>query len=204
MHAFRRFAVVAATAAALVVPVAASGVASAATRGPAPIRMAGQTTVTTAPGIASALLGAGIVPLAVNPGQQTVLIRNGQPLARFAFPVTGGWARLHPLSGTIEHRGGILFTDLKTGKQVEVGNFTISLRQGVLTGIVNGNSKVRIAIFNLSLAHARLWVHGHIVRAANIMVTLTATAAKALDATLGTSLFQPGMTIGTAATTLRI
>jgi hypothetical protein len=187
MHAFRRFAVVAATAAALVVPVAASGVASAATRGPAPIRMAGQTTVTTAPGIASALLGAGIVPLAVNPGQQTVLIRDGQPLARFAFPVTGGWARLHPLSGTIEHRGGILFTDLKTGKQVEVGNFT-----------------VRIAIFNLSLAHARLWVHGHIVRAANIMVTLTATAAKALNATLGTALFQPGMTIGTAATTLRI
>jgi hypothetical protein len=41
------------------------------------------------------------------------------------------------------------------------------------------------------------------VQASGIVVTLTKTAASALDATLGTSLFTPGLKLGTASTVLR-
>ncbi len=54
---------------------------------------------------------------------------------------TGGRVSLSPLGGRVEHRGGILFINLKNGKQVKVGAFTINLNHGDLTGIVNGNPR---------------------------------------------------------------
>jgi hypothetical protein len=41
------------------------------------------------------------------------------------------------------------------------------------------------------------------VQASGIVVTPTKTAASALDTTVGTSLFTPGLELGTAATVLR-
>ena len=32
---------------------------------------------------------------------------------------------LDPLGGTVEHRGGIKFVNLRNGRALEVGNFTI-------------------------------------------------------------------------------
>ena len=122
---------------------------------------------------------------------------------KFAFPVTGGKVSLSPLGGFITHSGGILFIDLRTGKKIRVSDFVISLTHGNLTGIVNGNPRQRVALFNLSLAHATLNAGQHSVRASGIGVSLTKTAASALDAALGTSLFSPGLKLGTAATVLR-
>ena len=97
----------------------------------------GATAVTTAPGIAKALLANGIVPIATAPGSES--LQSG-PAVRFTFPVTGGrGTSLSPLGGQIYHQGGILFFNAKNGKQVEVSQFTISLTHGDLTGIVNGN-----------------------------------------------------------------
>ena len=76
--------------------------------------------------------------------------------AKFAFPVTGGKVSLSPLGGFITHSGGILFIDLRTGKKIRVSDFVISLTHGNLTGVVNGNPGQRVALFNLSLAHATL------------------------------------------------
>jgi hypothetical protein len=118
-------------------------------------------------------------------------------------PVTGGKVGLSPLGGSITHSGGILFIDLSTGKQIKVSDFVISLTRGNLTGIVNGNPKERVALFNLSLAHATLKAGKRSVQASGIVVTLTKTAASAQDATLGTHLFTPGLKLGTAATVLR-
>lgn len=163
----------------------------------------GDTSVTTAPGIAAALLGHGIVPLATLPGTQGAQIGSGGVAVRFTFPVTGGWVNLATLHGTIWHQGGILFLAPATGKQIAVSDFVISVHQGVLTAEVNGNPKARVPLLRLSLAHAAVQSGQHYVRISGIVLTLTGAAASALDATFGTTLFTPGLEFGTASTLLR-
>jgi hypothetical protein len=77
------------------------------------------------------------------------------------------------------------------------------VHQGVLTAEVNGNPKIRVPLLQLSLAHATIHAGGHYVQISGIVLTLTGTAARALDATFGTTLFQPGLELGTASTLLR-
>ena len=163
----------------------------------------GATAVMTAPGVAPVLLKNGIVPLASWPGSQSVRFLNSGPAVRFAFPVTGGRVTLSPLGGTIDHRGGILFINLKNGKKIEVSRFTIDLTHADLTGIVNGNPKARVPLFRLDLSHAKLAAGKHIVTARGIGLKLTSAAAKALNATLGTKLFSAGLKLGTTKTLLR-
>ena len=146
----------------------------------------GATAVTTAPGIAAALLTHGIVPLATWPGSQSVQSPASGPAVRFTFPVTGGRVTLSPLGGTIDHRGGILFLNVKKGKKIEVSRFIIDLAHADLTGIVNGNPRARVPLFRLDLSHARLAAGKHIVTARGIGLKLTSVAAKALNAALGT------------------
>jgi hypothetical protein len=161
------------------------------------------TTVTTAPGIAPALLKNGIVPLATAPGTQTVVVPKTGPAARFTFPVTGGSVTLSPLGGKIEHAGGILFVNVTNGKTIQVSQFTINLSRGNLTGIVNGNPQARVPLFNLDLSHAKITAGKHFATAKGIGVKLTSVAAKALNAALGTKLFSGGLKLGTASTLLR-
>jgi hypothetical protein len=176
----------------------------AAARGVAGVHLRGGTTaVTTAPGVASALLQNGIVPQAIGPGSERVLHGKNGLSVRFAFPVTGGLVTVSPLSGNIYHDGGILFRNTRNGKTIEVSQFTIDLTHGDLTGIVNGNRAVRVPLFRLGLAHARLAVGRYLVTARGIVLTLTWAAAKALNAALGTRLFSPGLELGTARTVLR-
>ncbi len=174
----------------------------AAARGAAGVHLRGGTTaVTTAPGVASALLRSGIVPKAVWPGSERVLHGKNGVAVRFAFPVTGGRVTLSPLGGNIYHDGGIVFRNTKNGKTIEVSRFTIDLTRGDLTGIVNGNPAARVPLFRLS--HAKLAVCRHLVKAQGIVLTLTPVAAKALNAALGTKLFSAGLELGTARTVLR-
>ena len=184
--------------------------ASAATAQPAGAQAAaavhlrgGATAVTTAPGIAPALLKNGIVPLATWPGSQSLRFPESGPAVRFAFPVTGGRVTLNPLGGKIRHRGGILFLNVKNGKKIEVSRFTVNLTHADLTGIVNGNPKARVPLFRLDLSHAKLAAGKHIVTARGIGLKLTSVAAKALNAALGTKLFSAGLKLGTAKTLLR-
>jgi hypothetical protein len=163
----------------------------------------GVTAVTTAPGIAPALLKNGIVPLATWPGTQSVLSARSGPAARFAFPVTGGRVTLSPLGGKVRHAGGILFLNVTNGKTIEVSRFTIDLSHADLTGIVNGNPKVRVPLFRLDLSHAKLAAGKHVITARGIGLRLTRAAATALNAALGTKLFSAGLNLGTASTLLR-
>jgi hypothetical protein len=204
MRAFRRLAaltVITASAGLLLVP--ASGIASAAPRPAASVRLTGgRTVVTTGPGIVAALTKNAIVPLAAWPGWQWLTVRP-QAAEHLAFPVSGGRVSLSPLGGSIDHRGGIVFLDTANGHQVEVSDFTIDLKHATLTGIVNGNPKARVAIFRLGLAHAHITAGHHQARATGIVLWLTKTAASALDGALGTHLFTTGLRVGTAATTIR-
>jgi hypothetical protein len=183
----------------------ATGASAAATHPAATVALrGGHTTVTTGKGIAAALLSNGIVPIAVAPGAEALKANLSSPAVTLTFPVTGGRASLVPLGGYVTHRGGILFFNIKNGKDIEVSNFIISLKHADLTGIVNGNPHVRVALLNLHLAHARIRVSGHTVIARHIGLTLTAGAASALDASLGTTLFSPGLRLGSATSVLRI
>jgi hypothetical protein len=208
MRGFRHLAAVIAIAG--LVTGSAATAASAATsqgagaRAAAAVRLrGGATAVTTAPGIAAALLKNGIVPLATWPGSQSVLSAQGGPAARFAFPVTGGTVTLSPLGGKVRHAGGILFLNVTNGKTIEVSRFTIDLSHAALTGIVNGNAKARVPLFRLDLSHASLAAGKHIIMARGIGLTLTRVAATALNAALGTRLFSAGLHLGTASTLLR-
>jgi hypothetical protein len=175
-----------------------------AARGTAGVHLRGGTTaVTTAPGVASALLHNGIVPKAVWPGSEQVLHGKNGPAVRFTFPVTGGLVTLSPLSGNIYHAGGISFRNTKNGKTVEVSQFTIDLTHGDLTGIVNGDPAARVPLFRLGLSDAKVAVGRHLVKARGIVLTLTSVAAKALNAALGTTLFSAGLNLGSAGTLLR-
>jgi hypothetical protein len=73
----------------------------------------------------------------------------------------------------------------------------------VLTAEVNGNARVRVPLLSLSLAHASVHAGWHQVQISGIVLTLTKTAASALDSTFGTTLFTAGLELGTASTTLR-
>ena len=204
MRMFKRVAIIATMAGLVAGPVvtASSASASTATRS-AQVRLTGgDTTVTTAPGIATTLLGNGIVPIATLPGTEGAQLDGGVAV-RFAFPVTGGWLNTAKLTGTIWHKGGILFADLPAGKQIAVSDFVISVHQGVLTAEVNGNPKVRVPLFKLSLAHAAIRKGWHYIKISGIVLTLTSTAASALNATFGTTLFKPGLEFGTGSTLLR-
>jgi hypothetical protein len=203
MRMFKRVAIVATLAGLVIGPAAAT--ASASTAMPAAqVRLTGgATTVTTAPGIAAALLGNGIVPIATLPGTEGAQIGGGGVAVRFTFPVTGGRLNAAKLTGTIWHSGGILFADVPAGKQIAVSDFVISVHQGVLTAEVNGNPKVRVPLLKLSLAHAAIHQGWHSIKITGIVLTLTSTAASALDATFGTTLFKPGLELGTASTVLR-
>ena len=112
MRMVNRVAVVAMTAGLFIGPVAGAATASAATRAPdwpSQVRLTGgDTSVTTAPGIATALLGHGIVPLATLPGTQGVKADGGGVAIRFTFPVTGGWLNAAQLRGRTLHQGGDL------------------------------------------------------------------------------------------------
>jgi hypothetical protein len=210
MRTFRRLAVAATIAG--MVALTGAGPASAAMARPAAaagnsasVRVrGGTTTVTTAPGIAAALLSNGIIPIATLPGTEGVHIGKSGVLAEFSFPVTGGQVSLNPLAGSVRHHGGILFLGIPSGKQIEVSNFTINLAHAVLTGIVNGNPHARVPLFHLGLKHATLKVHKHYVTARGIALWLTGAAASALNTTFSTTLFKSGMLIGTAATCLHI
>ena len=206
MRAFRRLAGVFAVAGLFLAPMAGTASASAARSG-APahqVRLTGgHTSVTTAPGIAAALLGHGIVPIATLPGTEGARTGTGGVTVQFTFPVTGGWLNTSQLSATIEHRGGILFVAPASGKQIAVSNFVISVTQEVLTAIVNGNPKARVPLLRLSLTHAHIQAGRHYVSVSGIVLRLTKTAASALNATFGTSLFTAGLELGTASTLLR-
>jgi hypothetical protein len=110
--------------------------------------------------------------------------------AGVSFPVTGG--SLDGARGTIEHSGGLRFS--AGGKSLTARSFTVKLaRRATLTARVGS---ARVTLLNLDTSRARVTRSGLDTRISRVRVALTATAARALNATLGTHLFRAGLELG--------
>ena len=184
---------------------AAPAVASTATSAPtsastsASAVTGGTTRLTIAPGVAGALVGAGVVPLPLAPASASLVDTSAGPTVRYAFPITGGSVDLAKVSGAISHSGGLKFYNLANKKSLTVQNFRVVLGSAPkLTGYVPA-LHTRIAVFNLSLAKAKITPTDAGVRVANVGATLTAGAAAGLNGALGTSVFSAGLRVGTAS-----
>ncbi|MFF0887042.1 hypothetical protein [Streptomyces sp. NPDC003456] len=159
----------------------------------------GTTTVTVAPAVAGALLSNGIAPIVTAPGKPAAVKVDGKLTLAATYPVTGGTLSTKPLGGTIKHKGGLKFTNVFNGRSLQVKNFTIDLTKGRLTGQVAGTT-TRVPVFKLDLSKASVKVTKHRLNAENVILKLTPEAAGALNSTLKTKVFSPGLTVGTAST----
>jgi hypothetical protein len=147
----------------------------------------GATVVTTAPGIADALIGAGITPSGVGQTGVKLLTSNGLQ-ARFTFPITKNTADLASGTGDIRHGGGILLTS--DSASLEIGKFDIDLAAGkVFARQVNFAYGMRVPVLDLDLSGLQVSTNGAGATVlSGITVKLDPVAAGAINATFGTAL----------------
>jgi hypothetical protein len=197
-------AAIAAVGLALALPLAVAGPASATSghrSSTEAARLAGRTTVTTAPGIATALLKAGVVPLPV-PGTRFG-VASAHPLQlSYGFPITGGNPDLAGPSGHIRHSGGIVFVSRKA--RLEIGKFDIDLAAGKVFATEVNHRPARIAVLDLDLSGLQVGTPGHRTVLTGIKVRLDPAAAGALNATFHLNLPTDGsLVFGRARVSLR-
>jgi hypothetical protein len=156
----------------------------------------GATTVALDPGTAGALTSLGV---AVAPTGAA-----GAGVTGISFPITGGKVASANLAGTIDHIGGLSLTGGKT--RVKLDRFVIDTTTGELTGLVsvNGSKPQRVALFALGLDELQSIAGPKAFRLTGVRLSLTASAAGALNGAFGVSAFTEGLAIGTAKVEARV
>ena len=161
----------------------------------------GSTSVTTAPGIVSALLGKGVLPLPVEPYTGFRVGLSGGLNATYTFPIYRGNPDLTGPSGDILHTGGIYFLGAH-GEHLSIRNFDIDLTAGkVFANRVNG-AVAHVAILDLDLSGLKVTTKDGATVLTGIKVSLDAQAAGALDATFTNLDLPAGLAFGTASVSL--
>lgn len=118
----------------------------------------------------------------------------------FSFKIVDGEVDKKTAAGKIEHSGGLKFK--QGGDEVGVQDFIIDTKKKVLTAKVSGTS-TRIPLLDLDLSDADIDSSSSKIVVSNVKASLTADAAKALNAAFDTSLFKGGLKIGVAKVTAR-
>lgn len=177
----------------------------------APVKLDGvRTTLTTDAATTKVLLQNKILPLPVGPTSVSFASRKwhhsgGGLRIKYGFPITGGQVDADTLAGTINHSGGLVFVNLNNGKSLTLTDFAINIDDAPdLTAAVGGDPNTRVSILNLDLSKAEIAKPLPIVTVRGVNATLTDAAAGALNATLGTTIFAPGLTLGTANVRARV
>jgi hypothetical protein len=117
---------------------------------------------------------------------------------KVSFPVTGGKINARAGKGEIKHSGGLAFR--AGGKSLRAKSFQISLNKGKLTAKVG---KARVPLLKLNAKRAKLNRKGLAVRLSGVRGSLTAPAAKALNATFGVRFFKKGVPVGKTTTLVK-
>lgn len=205
MRAFLRIAAIT-TATGLLLAPAASMASAASVSHPAAIHAAsvhltsGETSLTTVSGLTETLLESSISLFATSPGEESLSGSSTNPQLELSFPVSGGRVNPSHLTGTIKHRGGILFINTSNSDTLKLSRIHISLTRKHLSAIVSGT---RVTIADLSFFNATVRVGLSHAKVRHIRAKLTTAGADALNAALGVSLFAEGERIATVRTLVR-
>lgn len=177
---------------------ALSAIAAPADAGTSTLRFnGGATRLVVNPAILPALSSAGVALAPVAPATAMPARWDHQATIAARFPITGGHVNATTLAGIINHSGGLTFS--RGSKSLTVGLFRISIhRRAFLSGAVNLDPSARVSLLRLDLSHATVSAAHGFVTVAHVRAYLTKTAASALNATLGTTVFAPGLKLGVA------
>jgi hypothetical protein len=219
MSLLRRLAAIGA-ATALVVggSLATAPTASAATETKIPAT--GVTRVTTAPGLAPALLRAGILPYGLSSTTTKARWTRADGLQlTYGFPVTGVTVDPGTSGATgdlnVLHSGGLGFINYRTFDRVAIRNFTIDVSAAAVTAQVynvrtpdgarvpDGTRVPVFALSDLAGVSDRTVGGKRIVRVQSATVKLAPGIGALLNANLHTKVFAEGATIGTARVVVR-
>lgn len=143
------------------------------------------TNLTLAPATAQALTNAGVQVRPVAPA-------SAAPSGGVNFPITGGVLTQASLQGTVNHSGGLTFSH--AGKTVTASNFVLNTGQGVLLATVQGK---QVQLLAVNLTHLVRTTGSNQIIASGITSTLVPSAAVLLNGQLDTTVFTPGLPIGT-------
>jgi hypothetical protein len=156
----------------------------------------GRTSVQLAPSFLAALSSLKVTPAPVAPGK---IDSRGKGVVA-SFPITTGAIDVGTLKAEIDHAGGLSLT--AGGTQVQLTAFIIDLTgtTPVLTGLVTANGTLlgRFPLFDLDLSQSTVSAKDERVRVTNVAVTLTDTAAGALNGAFNITALSKGLAIGTA------
>lgn len=157
--------------------------------------MFGTTSVNLSFAFTDALASLGVSAGTIGPGQMSG--------TTVSFPITAGEIDLSTAKGEIFHAGGLTLTAAST--TVQLVNFTIDTTgmMPVLTGAVTANGTLvgRLPLFDLQLSGVSVPLQpasGYGLTLSNVVVTLDAAAANALNGVFNVKAFVPGLSIGTA------
>ncbi len=157
----------------------------------------GSTRLVVNPAILPALAAGHITLAPVAPATAAAARWNGQDTIAASFPIKGGHVDGTTLAGIINHTGGLTFS--KGAKSLTVGLFRISIgTNAYLSGAVDLDPATRVSLLKLDLSSAVVTSRGSWVTVSGVRAFLTKTAADALNATLGTTVFTPGLKLGVA------
>ncbi len=139
---------------------------------------------------ASDTLASGTTTLKLDAGVAKALKGAGVSVSGTTYKITGG--SLDGATGTIKHSGSLR---LKAGStKLKLSSFTVKLaKKSTLSGLVG---KTRVTLLTLDLSKAKIARAGLDYRITGVKVSLTAAAAKALNATFHTSMFKRGLKLG--------
>jgi hypothetical protein len=164
---------------------------------PTEVTRGGATSVRLAPSFVEALTALKVSPAAISPGRLGT--RHKSVIA--SFPITTGAVDLGEVKAEIDHAGGLSLTAGTT--RVELSSFIIDLTGGKpeLSGLVTINDSLvgRVPLFDLTLGRGAVGGNDDVLKVDNVSVTLTQTAADALNKAFGITALTPGLTIGTAS-----
>jgi hypothetical protein len=161
----------------------------------------GTTAVTTAPGIATAMLSKGVVPLPL-PKTGFSLNFAGGLTVTYSFPITGGNPSLSPVGGDIFHAGGIYFVSLRN--RLAISDFDIDLAAGKVFATKVNFARQRVPILDLNLAGLKISTKGGATVLSGIRLYLDPVAANVLNSTFHLGLPADGSVLfGSAKVTLR-
>ncbi|GAB3492924.1 hypothetical protein GCM10027572_19620 [Flexivirga lutea] len=163
----------------------------------------GQTSVTTAPGIALTLIRSGVLPLPVLPRTGFGLsFSHGSLAATYRFPITGGDPDLAGPSGDIHHDGGIYFAGRRS--HLEIGRFDIDLSAGKIFADQVDFRGAHLPVLDLDLSGLKVDQHEGRTVLSGIGLKLDPAAANALNSTFDLGLPTDGsLLFGTGQVTLK-